>query len=153
MPGGISINVKRGRTVLMKALQDFKTFLLRGNAADLAVAFIIGAAFGAIVTALVKDLITPLISAIGANPDFSALQFTLNGSVFRYGDFLNTLISFIVIAAVVFFLIVRPMNAFLARSKKPAAPAPEVRTCPECLSEVPKAARRCKSCTSELKAI
>lgn len=133
----------------MKLIQEFKKFLLRGNVVDLAVAVVIGAAFGAVVTALVKDLITPLIAAIFGKQDFSALHFVLNKSNFLYGDFINALIAFIMIAAVVFFLIVKPVNALIARSKKqPAPPDPTTRKCPECLSEIPIEAHRCRYCSS-----
>jgi large conductance mechanosensitive channel len=132
-------------------LRDFKEFLLRGNVVDLAIAVVIGAAFGAVVTALVKDLITPLIAAIGGQPDFSALSFTINKSHFLYGDFINAIISFIVIAAVIFFFVVVPLNAFFERSQRnKATPDPTTRKCPECLSEIPMEARRCAYCTAEV---
>ena len=130
--------------------KDFKDFIARGNVIDLAIAVVIGAAFGAVVTALVKDLITPLIAAIGGKPDFSALSFTVNNSKFLYGDFVNAVFAFIIIAAVVFFLIVVPLNAYLRRTRKPEPPAPATRQCPECLSEIPAAARRCAHCTAEV---
>ncbi|TMJ60685.1 MAG: large conductance mechanosensitive channel protein MscL [Alphaproteobacteria bacterium] len=130
-------------------LQGFKQFILRGNVLDLAVAVVMGVAFGAVVTALVKDLITPLIGAIGGKPDFSAIEFTVNGSKFPIGDFLNALVSFILIAAAVYFFIVLPMNTFLARMRRgEAAPDPTTKKCPECLSDVPIAARRCAFCTT-----
>lgn len=133
----------------MKLLNEFKQFLLRGNVVDLAVAVVIGAAFGAVVTAMVKDLITPLIAAIFGKQDFSNLTFTLNESVFRYGDFINALIAFIMIAAVVFFVIIKPINALIARQRKQPTPIdPTTRKCPECLSEIPIAAKRCAHCTS-----
>lgn len=130
-------------------LADFKQFLLRGNVIDLAVAVVIGAAFGAVVTALVKDLVTPLIAALGGEPDFSGLTFTINESRFLYGDFLNALISFLTISAVIFFLVVKPMNALMARRAQEPAAA-NTRKCPECISEIPKAARRCAFCTAEV---
>lgn len=130
-------------------LKGFKDFILRGNVVDLAVAVVIGGAFGAIVTALVKDLITPLIAAFVGKPDFSALTFTLNSSKFLYGDFLNAVVAFLLVAAAIYLFIVAPMNAINARLKKPAAPAaPTTRPCPECLSEIPIGARRCAHCTS-----
>jgi len=130
-------------------LQGFKQFILRGNVLDLAVAVVMGVAFGAVVTALVKDLITPLIAAIIGKPDFSAIEFTVNGSKFPVGDFINALVSFILIAAVVYFLIVLPMNTLLARMRRgEAAPDPTTKKCPECLSDVPIAARRCAFCTT-----
>ena len=109
---------------------EFREFVLRGNLIDLAVAMVIGAAFGAVVTSLVGDLPTPLIAAIGGEPDFSGLVFTINDSRFRYGAFLNALIAFLMIAAVIFFIVIKPMNALLARYKagddEPEAPAPDV---------------------------
>jgi len=129
-------------------LKGFKEFLLRGNVVDLAVAVVIGGAFGAVVTALVKDLITPFIAAIVGKPDFSALTFTVNNSKFLYGDLLNAIVSFLLIAAAIYFIIVVPMNTIQARFKKPvAAAAPTTKECPECLSAIPLAARRCAHCT------
>jgi large conductance mechanosensitive channel len=133
-------------------LKDFRAFILRGNLVDLAVAVVIGAAFGALVTALVSDLITPLIAAIGGNPDFSALSFTIHGSTFRYGHFLNAVISFLIIAAVVFFLVIKPVNALLARYRPDPPVDVETRKCPECLSDIPSEARRCAFCTAEVAA-
>ena len=131
-------------------LQGFKQFMLRGNVLDLAVAVVMGAAFGAVVTALVKDLITPLIAAIIGKPDFSALEFTVRGSKFPIGDFINALISFILIGAAVYFFTVVPVNRILARMRRgEAAPDPTTKKCPECLSDVPIAARRCAFCTSQ----
>ena len=130
-------------------LKGFKEFVLRGNVVDLAVAVVIGGAFGAIVTALVKDLLTPLIAALVGKPDFSALTFTINNSKFLYGDFLNAVLSFVLIAAAIYFFIVVPVNAINARTRKPAAPAaPATKECPECLSAIPIGARRCAHCTS-----
>jgi large conductance mechanosensitive channel len=131
-------------------VKDFRQFILRGNLVDLAVAVVIGAAFGAVVTALVKDLITPLIAAIGGKPDFSGLTFTVNDSVFRYGDFLNALIAFLLVAAVVLFLVIKPVNALLERLRTEPPVAEETRDCPDCLSQVPLAARRCAYCTTAL---
>ena len=129
----------------------FKQFLLRGNVIDLAVAVVIGGAFGAVVTAFVKDLLTPLIAAVAGAPDFSSLVFTLNGSRFPIGDFLNALLSFLLIAAALYFVVVAPMNALAARRRRGEAPAdPTTKRCPECLSEVPIGARRCAFCTSPL---
>lgn len=132
-------------------LKDFKKFILRGNTVDLAVAVVVGAAFGAIVSALVRDLITPLIAAVGGQADFSKLQFSINGSRFLYGDFINAVIAFAIIAAVVFFLIVQPVNKLVARANRNKT-TPETSTikCPECLSEIPKAATRCAFCTTKL---
>jgi large conductance mechanosensitive channel len=133
-------------------VKDFKQFVLRGNVVDLAVGIVIGAAFGAVVTALVKDLITPLIAAIFGSHDFSALAFTINGSRFAYGDFLNAVLAFVTIAAAVFFLVVKPVNALMARRRTEPPVDETTRQCPECLSEVPIAARRCAFCTSQLAA-
>jgi large conductance mechanosensitive channel len=132
-------------------LTGLKQFLLRGNVLDLAVAVVIGTAFGAMVTALVKDLLTPLIAAIVGTPDFSALQFEVNGSKFLIGDFINAVLSFLLIATAVYFFVVVPMNAFIARMRRgEATPDPTTKKCPECMSEVPIAARRCAFCTSTL---
>lgn len=132
-------------------LKDFRQFILRGNLVDLAVAVVIGAAFGTVVSALVADLITPLIAAIGGKPSFNDLSFTINGSRFLYGNFLNTLLSFLIIAAVVFFLVIKPVNALLARARtEPPVDPPSTRECPECLSEIPTAARRCAFCTAQV---
>jgi large conductance mechanosensitive channel len=128
-------------------LKGFREFLFRGNVVDLAVAVVIGAAFGAVVTALVKDLLTPLIAAIVGKPDFAALKFTVNNSEFLYGDFLNALLAFVLVGAAIYFFVVVPMQRISARFQKPAAPA-ATRPCPECLSEVPIAARRCAHCTA-----
>jgi len=131
-------------------LKDFRKFILRGNVVDLAVAVVIGAAFGAIVTALVKDLVTPLIAAIGGQPDFSHLTFTINGSKFLYGDFVNAVISFLLIAAVIFFLVVQPLNKLLSHLKpSDDVDKPAERECPECLSAIPAGASRCKFCTAK----
>ncbi|MFZ0286314.1 MAG: large conductance mechanosensitive channel protein MscL [Terriglobales bacterium] len=128
-------------------LSGFKQFVLRGNVVDLAVGVVIGAAFGSVVTALTKDLLTPLIAALVGKPDFSAISFTLNGTVFPVGDFINAVISFLLIAAAVYFFVVTPLNALVARMRKAPAPAdPTTRKCPECLSEIPLDAKRCAFC-------
>jgi large conductance mechanosensitive channel len=127
-------------------VRGFKNFILRGNVIDLAVAVVIGAAFGAVVTALVKDFITPLIAAIGGKPNFSGLFFTVHNSKFAYGDFVNAVLAFLIIAAVVYFLIVTPVMKLLEISRRGRA-ATE-RDCPECLSQIPVAATRCKYCTA-----
>jgi large conductance mechanosensitive channel len=127
-------------------VKDFKAFLLRGNLVDLAVGIVIGIAFTAVVTSLVSSLITPLIAAIFGSPNFADLTFTINGSVFTYGAFLNALISFVLIAFVVFFAVVKPVNALVARSKKEEAAT--TRPCPECLTEIPLEATRCSACTA-----
>ena len=130
-------------------LSGFRQFLLRGNVIDLAVAVVIGWAFGAVVQALVKDLLTPLIGAIVGSPDFSALEFTVNGSRFPIGDFINAVVSFLLIAAAIYFAVVLPMNALAARRNRGIAPPdPTTKKCQECLSEIPIAARRCAFCTS-----
>jgi large conductance mechanosensitive channel len=132
-------------------LKGFKQFVFRGNVLDLAVAVVIGGAFGAVVTALVKDLVTPLIAAIFGKPDFSAIAFTINQSTFLIGDFINAVVSFLLIATAVYFVIVVPVNAMTARlNRGQAPPDPTRKTCPECLSEVPIAARRCAFCTQPL---
>jgi large conductance mechanosensitive channel len=132
-------------------MKGFKQFLLRGNVLDLAVAVLMGAAFGAVITALVKDLITPLIAAIVGQPDFSAITFTINNSKFLVGDFINAVISFLLIATAVYFFVVVPVNRILARMRRGEAPAdPTTKKCSECLSEVPIAARKCAFCTSTL---
>ena len=127
-------------------MNEFQKFLLRGNVVDLAVAVVIGAAFGTVVTAMVESLITPLIAAIGGQPDFSALAFTVNGSTFGVGLFLNALISFLILAAVVFFFVVKPMNMLLARSRTAPPADPTTKMCGECMSEIPVQARRCAFC-------
>lgn len=131
-------------------LKDFNEFILRGNVVDLAVGIVIGVAFGAVVTALVSDLLTPLIAAIFGSHDFSALTFTINGSRFLYGHFINAAISFVTVAAAVFFFVVRPVNALMARRKTEPPVDETTRSCPECLSEIPIEARRCAFCTSEV---
>jgi large conductance mechanosensitive channel len=132
-------------------LKGFKEFVLRGNVLDLAIAVVIGGAFGTVVTALVKDLITPLIGAVAGKPDFSAWVVTVNGAEFLIGDFLNAVIAFLMIATAVYLFVVAPMNALIARRRRGEAPTdPTTKKCPECLSEVPIAARRCAFCTSAL---
>lgn len=132
-------------------MKGFKQFLLRGNVIDLAVAVVMGVAFGAVINALVKDLITPLIAAAVTKPDFSNIYFTLNGSKFFIGDFANAVISFFLIAVAVYFFIVLPLNAFMSRLRRGEAPPdPTTKKCPECLSVIPIAARRCAFCTSQV---
>lgn len=131
-------------------MKGFRQFLLRGNVVDLAVAVVVGVAFGAVVTALVKDFMTPLIAAIGGKPDFSGLYFTINNSKFMYGDFVNAVVSFLIIAAVVYFLIILPMNTLVSMSRRQPPADPTTRKCSECLSEIPIGARRCAYCTSVL---
>ena len=132
-------------------LKGFRDFILRGNVIDLAVGVVIGGAFGTIVSSLVKGVITPLIGVIGGTPDFSNLTFTINGSKFLVGDFLNSIISFLIIATVIYFLVVLPMNTIMKKIKTGEKVDPTQKTCPECLSLVPIKAKRCKYCTSILK--
>lgn len=136
---------------MQNMLKDFKTFILRGNVLDLAIAVVIGAAFGAVVTALVKDLITPII-AIPGRHDFSTLKFTIRKSNFLYGDFINAVIAFLSIAAAVFFFVVRPVNALMARRKTEPDVLSTTRDCPYCLSSIPIAASRCAFCTADVSA-
>ena len=132
-------------------LNGFKKFVMRGNVIDLAVAVVMGGAFGAVVTALVKDLLTPIIAAVVGKPDFSGIVFTINGSKFPIGDFINALVAFLLVAAAIYFFVVVPMNTLMARMKRGEVPPdPTTKKCPECLSEVPIAARRCAFCTSAL---
>lgn len=130
-------------------VNGFKEFILRGNVLDLAVAVVIGAAFTALVNSMVADIITPIIGALGGQPDFSGLTFTINNSEFRYGLFLNAVISFLIIAAVLYFMIIRPMNALMARAT-PKVAEPEPAVCPNCLTPVSSEAKRCPACTSWL---
>jgi large conductance mechanosensitive channel len=129
-------------------MKGFKQFLLRGNVVDMAVGIVIGAAFGAVVTGLVKDLLTPLIAAIMGKPDFSALTFSVNGTPFPIGDFLNALLSFVIVAAAIYFFVVVPVNALVARARREPPADPTTKKCPECQSEIPIGARRCAFCTS-----
>ena len=130
-------------------LKGFRQFIMRGNVIDLAVAVVIGAAFGAVVTSFVTNILTPLIAAIFGKPDFSALNATINGAVISYGVFVNALIAFVLVAAAIYFFMIAPMNAWKARAARNAIPSdPTSKKCPECLSEIPIAARRCAFCTS-----
>ena len=135
-------------------LSDFKKFVLRGNVVDLAVAVVVGVAFTAMVTAFVADLITPLIAAIFGKQDFASLNFTFHNSTFKYGSFLNAVLSFLIVATVVFFAVVVPLTALMRRLNlvPKEEPEPETRPCPECLSDIPVGARRCAFCTSEVAA-
>jgi large conductance mechanosensitive channel len=128
-------------------LKGFKEFLLRGNVVDLAVGVVIGIAFGVVITAFVKDLVTPLIAAIGGKPDFANLYFTINNSKFLYGDFINALLGFALIAAVIYFFVVLPINALVERSRKEPPADPTTKKCTECLSEIPVGAKRCAFCS------
>lgn len=134
----------------MKILKGFRDFVFRGNVIDLAVGIVIGASFSALVNALVKDLLTPMIGAIAKVPDFSRLMFTINGSRFLYGDFVNVLISFLLTAAAIYFFIVLPVNTLLSKTQKHSHAGPTTKKCPECLSEIPVAATRCAYCTSKI---
>src|SRR5947209_7130815 len=153
------VRFERGATLRMQRkgrsiMKGFKQFLLRGNVLDLAVAVVMGAAFGAVVTALVKDLLTPIIAAVVGKPDFSSIVFEVNGSKFLIGDFINAIVSFVLIGAAVYFFVVLPVNTLMARMKRGEAPPdPTTKNCPECLSEVPIAARRCAFCTSALETV
>jgi large conductance mechanosensitive channel len=129
-------------------MRGFKQFLLRGNVVDLAVGVVMGVAFGSVVAAIVKDLLTPLIAAVVKAPDFSGLYFTLNGSKFLYGEFVNAAIAFVIVATAVYFFVVLPINALIARAKREPPADPTTKKCPECLSEIPIGARRCAFCTS-----
>lgn len=132
-------------------LKGLRQFLLRGNVLDLAVAVVMGGAFGAVVSAMVKDLLTPFIAALVGQPDFSAIAFELNGSKLLIGDFVNSIVSFVLVGSAIYLFVVVPMNALTARLRRGEAPTdPTTKKCPECLSEVPVAARRCASCTSPL---
>jgi large conductance mechanosensitive channel len=129
---------------------EFKDFVLRGNVVDLAIAVVIGAAFGTVVMALVKDLLTPIVAAVFGKHDFSTLYFTIHKSRFLYGDFINAVIAFLTVAAAIFFVVVKPINALQERRKHAPEPESDDRPCPECLSQIPKGARRCSSCTAEV---
>jgi len=128
-------------------MKGFRAFLLRGNVVDLAVGVVIGVAFGAVVTAFVKDLVTPLIAALGGQPDFSQLYFTINKSKFLYGDFFNAIIAFLVVAAVIYFFVIMPFTALVSRSRKEPPADPTTKKCTECMSEIPIGAKRCAFCT------
>jgi large conductance mechanosensitive channel len=129
-------------------IREFRQFLFRGNIVDLAVAVVIGTAFVALVNAFITDILTPIVAAIFGKPDFSSLSFHINGSTFLYGGFLNALFTFFTVALVIFFLVVKPMNALTARSRPDEEPV--TRECPECLSVIPSAARRCSHCASQV---
>ena len=132
-------------------LSGFKQFILRGNVVDMAVGVVIGAAFATVVSALTKDLLTPLIAAVAGKPDFSAITFTIHNSKFMLGDFINAVIAFLLVAATVYYFVVTPVNLLVARMHRSTAPAdPTTKKCPECLSEIPIDARRCAHCTQQL---
>ena len=137
----------------MNTLREFRAFILRGNVVDLAIAVIIGAAFGAVVDSLVKDVFLPLIAAIVGEPNFGNLVWFIGKGEIRYGNVLTAIVNFLIIAAVLFFIVVRPVNALMARFK-PETPEPETtRECPYCLSKVPQAASKCAFCTSSLQPV
>ncbi|HEY0415751.1 MAG TPA: large conductance mechanosensitive channel protein MscL [Gaiellaceae bacterium] len=131
-------------------MKEFRQFILRGNLVDLAVAVVIGTAFAAVIAALVADIVTPLIAAIGGKPDFGSLSFTIHKSHFLYGAFINALLSFLIVAAVLFFLVIKPVNALMNMRRTEPEVEATTRECPECLSQIPQAARRCAFCTAEV---
>lgn len=133
---------------MKNVLAEFREFISRGNLVELAVAVVIGTAFAALIASLVADIITPIIAAVFGKPDFSGLTFTINGSVFKYGNFLNALIAFLTVAAAIFFFVVKPMNMWTERARR--GEDPDVKDCPECLSEIPYAAKRCAHCTTQI---
>ncbi|HWV24587.1 MAG TPA: large conductance mechanosensitive channel protein MscL [Thermomicrobiales bacterium] len=130
---------------------EFKEFIMQGNVVSLAVAVVVGAAFGALVNSLVSDMITPLIAAFGGQPDFSDLSFTINGSKFMYGNFINAVVSFLIIALVIFIFVVKPMNSLMEKMKTAEPEDPALTKCPYCMTDVSIEATRCPACTSELK--
>jgi large conductance mechanosensitive channel len=138
---------------MQSLIKEFRTFLVRGNLVDLAVAIVVGVAFGALINALVSDLLTPVVAAIFGKHDFSSLAFTIHKSRFLYGDFINAVLTFIAVAAAVFFFVVKPVNHLMARWKTEPPVDADTRACPECLSDIPKAARRCAFCTTEVAAV
>jgi len=131
---------------MLKIFQGFKNFILRGNAVELAVGVVIGAAFNTMIQAIVKDLLTPFIGAIAKTPNFSKLSFTLNGSTFMYGEFINALISFLLVAVAVYFFVILPMNAIMSKTAKKGQAKPTFKKCTECLSDIPFEAKRCAHC-------
>lgn len=149
---GPTVSTPRGQAREVSMLRGFRQFILRGNVLDLAVAVVMGGAFGALVTSLVGDLLTPLIAAVVGAPKFSALTFAVNGSEFLIGDFINAVISFLLIAGAIYFFVVTPVGAITARIRRgEAVPDTTTKTCPECLSTIPVAARRCAFCTQVLR--
>ncbi len=143
--GGLSQGVSSSGGLL----KEFKEFILRGNVVSLAVAVLIATAFGTVVSSLTDNIITPFIGMFGGTPNFSALSFSINESEFGYGRFINDIISFLIVAAIIFFFIVKPMNTLIERSKRETPADPEEKKCPECLSDIPLAASRCRYCASE----
>jgi large conductance mechanosensitive channel len=134
-------------------MKGFRSFILRGSVVDLAVGIVVGAAFGAVITKLVEDLITPIIGAVGGQPDFSRLTFTVHHSHFKYGDFINAIVAFLLIAAAVYFFVVLPVNRLMTLFKPVPDEPTETRECPRCLSTIPQAATRCAFCTSEIEPV
>jgi large conductance mechanosensitive channel len=138
---------------MAEMLKEFRAFILRGNVVDLAVAVVIGAAFTGVINALVRDIITPMIAAVFGQPDFGDLAFTINGSRFAYGNFLNAVLSFVLVAIGVFFLVVKPVNYLMSRLRTEPDVESPTRGCPECLSQIPVGATRCAFCTTEVRAV
>jgi large conductance mechanosensitive channel len=145
LPPSLCDDVRRLSVVTLWT--EFKQFLMRGNLVELAVAFVMGVVFSALLKAFIADLITPIIGLIFGQPNFEALTFRINSSQFLYGDFLNNLITFLTTAFVIFMFVVKPYNTLTARRAKED---PTVKECPECTSEIPIKARRCPMCTSTL---
>src|SRR5215218_7378541 len=137
---------------MQDVFREFKQFLMRGNVIDLAVAVVLGVAFGAVITSLVNDLIMPLIAMIFGKRDFSSLTFTINDAVFRYGAFITAVVNFVLVAAAIFFFVIKPINMLMERSRREPPADPTTMKCPFCISEVPVGATRCAFCTSELAA-
>jgi large conductance mechanosensitive channel len=136
---------------MWKIFEGFKNFILRGNAVELAVGVVIGAAFNGMIQAIVKDLLTPFIGAIVKTPNFSGLSFAINGSRFMYGEFINALISFLLVAVAVYFFVILPMNALMSKTVKKGQAKPTFKKCPECLSDIPFEAKRCSQCSQLVK--
>lgn len=135
----------------MSMLQGFKKFIFKGNVVDMAIGVVVGVAFGEVVTSMVKDLITPLISVVGGKPDFSSYYFTINDTKFMYGEFINSLIAFLTISGVIYFAVVAPMNKIMKSIEGGKSQDPSDKSCPECLSIIPVKAKRCKFCTAQVK--
>jgi large conductance mechanosensitive channel len=147
---GVSLEGREKEVDLRSWGSEFREFIMQGNVVSLAVAVVVGAAFGALVNSLVADMITPLIAAFGGQPNFSSLSFTINDSKFMYGNFINAIVAFLLIAFVIFFFVVKPMNAMMERAKREDPEAPVLTRCPYCFTDVVIDATRCPACTSEL---